>query len=404
MQKSILIGTFSFRKNKKRTALNGMIEPLLSYFLNRTKKIVLIDGSHPGSDTVHSYIEFYEKGKLLFEKKSFSSTALSILLSASNSNSTQVLFKIRDLFSVIEMYFITKTKFDLFIGLESIFTIGGLVLKKLGKVKTVVYYVSDYTPTRYPNKLLNSIYLYLDRFCCYHSDYIWDVSPAMMPARILAGLNPKKCAPLILVPNALFPKQIAFLPLDKKKKNTIVFAGTFGAENGPDLAIRSLSLALKQNKKLKLHMIGGGDQYEKNLKQLAKKLKVNNHVIFHGFINNAIEVSTITKRAMIGIAPYRALPNSARWYADATKIRLYYGAGLPVITTQVPPIGKDKEIKKGLLTANDNEETIAKKIVEIFQNDFLFKKLRGHAIQYAKKNTWENTYATALKKMNFKLE
>ena len=80
MHFNILIATFSLRINNKRTPINGMIEPMLSYFLPRKYNVDLIDGYHPGSSSVISIIESYKKGKLNRSFKSVTSLVLYLLL------------------------------------------------------------------------------------------------------------------------------------------------------------------------------------------------------------------------------------------------------------------------------------------------------------------------------------
>lgn len=399
MTHEILIATFSLRVKNKRSAINGMIEPLLSYFLPKTKTIHLIDGTHPGGSSVKTFYDIYEKGKFSKELVSFSSSILYPLLKIQNTNGTQVFFKIRDLLSTIELLFRLRKRYDFFIGLESIFTLGGIILKKIGFVKKVIYYVSDYTPNRYSNKLFNDLYLLLDRFCCYHSDFIWDVSPAMQPARIKVGLDAKKCASVILVPNALFPKQISYLPVKKIKPYSLVFAGTFGPENGLPIAIKAMKKIISKIPQVRLHILGGGQTPESELKKIAEEQGVEKNIIFHGFISDAIELSKLIKEFAIGLAPYMSFPDSTRWYADATKIRLYFGAGLPVITTHVPPFGKEVRKKNAGLIIKDNEKELANAVVKIFKNKTLYQTLRKNAIDFAKNNTWEKSYFTACEKM-----
>lgn len=397
----VCIATFSFYKNDRRTAINGMIEPLLSYFLPKAKAVDLIDGPHPGSNTVITRFEQYERGKTKIQY-SFISRIFAPLLSIQNQNGTQIYFKIRDFLSVLEITIRKRKRYDLFIGLESIFTLAGIILKKTGIVKIVVYYVSDYSPNRYPQKMLNNFYLWLDRFCCYHADFIWDVSPAMMPARIEEGLDEKKCKPFIIVPNALFPEQINFLPEGKLEKDSIVFAGTFGFENGTKLAIEAMSIVTTTIPTATLHFFGGDKQLEKELKEFTKKRGLQKNIIFHGFIQNAIELTKRINKYRIGLAPYIATPGSARWYADATKIRLYFGAGLPVITTQVPPLGKEIYDFGAGSVVDDSADTIAESIINLLSDKNKYKKMRQKAIAFAKNNIWKNTYDNALAKMQSK--
>lgn len=398
--KKVLFATFSLRLKNERTAINGMIEPMLSYFLPKAEVIDIIDGLHPGSDSVFSLFENYINNKLVKKHLSWISLLLYPVLKIPNDGSTQIFYKIRDFLSVFEIILKQRKKYDLFVGMESIYTLAGIILKRLGLVKTVVYYVSDYCVNRYPNKLLNKIYLALDRACCYHADYIWDVSPAMLPARIKAGLDKKRCKPVILVPNALFEKQISYLPPDRLQPFSLVYAGTLGEENGPDLAIEAMAEIIKKIPQVKLNILGGDKFNLERLKLLAEKYNVEKNIVFHGFISDAVKVSELTRQFMLGLAPYRAFPDSARWYADATKIRLYFGAGLPVITTHVPPLGKEVEEKNAGIIIKDNADELTEAVIKVLSNEKLYKKMRENAIAFAKHNTWENSYKEALLKMN----
>ena len=396
---NILFATFSPWENGKRSPTNGMIEPMLKYFVPGSNKFVLIDEPHPGSSRVIPVVEIYSKGKL--KKKITSSILVSWLypfLIAQNTMGTRISFKIRDFLSVFDFYLMDKSKYDLFIGLESINAIAGILLRKLKAVKKVVYYVSDFSPKRYKSGWFNKIYLWLDRIAASNADYIWDVSRAMMPARIKTGLKSKAAAPVIHVPNALYPEQINYLPIEKTEPFSLVFAGTLGPENGPDIAIESMKYVIKKYSEARLHIYGGGDGLNR-LDKLTERLKLKENVVFHGFFTDQIKLSDEIKRYRIGLAPYKAIPGSPRWWADATKIRLYLAAGLPVITTQVPPLGKELISENAGLVTKDNPKETAKAIEKLFKDQKLYRKLRANAIKKARNNTWENTYSSAISAM-----
>lgn len=401
---SVLFATFSIRGNGKRTATNGMIEPLSAFFVPKLKRFTLLEQPHPGSDTVIPLLEDYQNGKLNRKSHFFlSSLLLFPLLKLSNSNKTQVTFKIRDFFSVLEFFLKCRQKYDLFIGLESINALTGIILRNLGIVNKVAYYVSDYSTNRYKPTWFNNLYLALDQFAVTHSDFVWDVSKAMMPARIKVGLNPKKAAPLIHVPNALYPEQISYLPYSKIIPNSLVYVGTLGKINGPDIAIEALNLVLKTIPDAKLHIYGDGEPDISRLRNLTKKLKLNDKVIFHGFISDQVKLSKETKQYAIALAPYLAVPGSPRWWADATKIRLYMAGGLPTITTKVPPLGKEIEQDGAGIITKDTPEDTAKAILQLFKDRKLFNQMKKNAIKRARDNTWENTYLQAVEKMSVAL-
>lgn len=399
VSKSVLIATFSIWEKNKRTPINGMVEPMLSFFLPKTKVLDLIDGFHPGSSNVITRIESYKGKELLKIKTTFISILLYPLLKIQNKNATQIVFKIRDFLTVFEWIIRTRRKYDLFIGLESIYTSAGIFLKHLGFIKTVIYYVSDYSPNRYKSKWFNSLYLALDRFCAKNADFIWDVSTAIQKARVKAGLNEKESAPVVLVPNALFPKQIDPLPFSEIIPFSIVYAGTLTHGNGSDIAVLAMPEILNIFPKATLHIFGSNGSDQARIKLLIQKNKLEKQVIFHGFIKDVIDITRAINKYQIGVAPYLNIKVSHRKYGDATKLRLYAGAGLPIITTAVPPLGRGLYELGAAMIVKDDPKALAQAIIELFINKKKCIKIRNESINFAKNNLWEKTYSNAFSKM-----
>ncbi len=398
---SVLFVSFSKWSNGRRLPTNGSIEPLRDFLVPKIKKLVIIDQLHPGSEGVMPKIEEYKNHSKKFKsyRSSWYLHFLKPLLNFFNQSKTQPIFKVRDFLSVIDWSLRDKTKFDYCICLESINTIAAIILRKMGRVKKVVYYVSDYSPNRYKSNLFNKIYLWLDRFSATNADFIWDVSPAMQKARISAGLDSKKSAPVIHVPNGLYPDQIKANPADKIEPYSLVYMGTLTVDNGPDIAIKALGIVLRKFKDAKLHIIGGTKKDIIWLDKIAKKMKISNSVIFYGFIEDGVKMSEILRKCSVGLAPYRDIPGSIRHYADAGKIRAYCASGLAVVSSSVPPLGLEVEKKGGAVITGDNSRSFAKAIDKIFSDPKLFSSLRKNAANYAKDSTWENTFIKAFSKM-----
>lgn len=399
-QSTVLIATFSPWSKGKRLSTNGNVEPMLDFFVPKTRKTVLIDQPYPGSDILMPQIEIYQNGTKT--KTGSSSRILHVFypfLKRVNYDATHVSFKIRDFFSVFDYSFQDKTKFDYFIGLEAVNTLAGLFLRKIGKVKNVIYYVSDYSPVRYGKTFFNSLYVYLDRFCVRNADFTWDVSPAMQKARINAGLSPNKRYRVLHVPNALFPSQIGTIPVSKRILDSLVFMGTLDDINGIDLAIECLKDVMKKKPKVKLHIIGGGEHNLARLKKLVKKLGLEDSVIFYGFIPKLEDMAKIIRSCSIGIAPYRAFWRSERWFGDAGKIRNYLAAGLPVVTTHVPPLGKEIVEKGAGIMAKDTTQDFSRAILKLMTDSNFYAKLAKNAKKLSKNNVWENVYANVFKEM-----
>ncbi len=398
---TVLVATFSPWIAGKRLPTNGSVEPLINFFAPKVGKMVLIDQPYPGSDFLNPRIEVYQNNKMI--QLSSTSKWLYFLfypfLKLINRSGTHIVFKLRDFFSVVDWCLRKKDSFDYYIGLESANALAGIFMRKLGFVKKVIYYVSDYSPQRYSQKWFNNLYLWLDRFCAIHADFIWDVSTAMQPARIKAGLNPSKSAPVIYVPNALKPKQIRFNSYKNIKPFSLVYMGTLGKDNGSDVAIKAMSQLLKNYPKAVLHIIGGGEKDMPRLQKLVLSLRLEKKVKFYGYILDGNKMAEIIRSCYLALAPYRAFAGSPRYYGDAGKIRAYAAAGLPIITTNVPPLGKEVWEKGAALIVNDTPSDFAKAIIKVFADKKLYLQLRKNSISFAKNNTWENTFTNAFKMM-----
>ncbi len=398
----VLVATFSPWKNGKRLPINGNVEPLRDFFVPKVRRFTLIDQIYPGSDEIMPRIEVYERKKQYFYRSSWWLYLLYPFLRVVNTinpGETHISYKLRDFFSVVDWGLRETKPADLFIGLESINGLAGIVLRGLGKVKKVIYYVSDYSPRRYENRWFNAIYLWLDRFCSMHADYVWDVSVAMQPARISVGLDPKKSAPVLVVPNALYPKQIHQVSKNEVQPYSMVFMGTLGIMNGPDIAIEAVPFILKKYPTAMLYIVGGNVLDLERLSALVKRLKLGGNIQFYGFIDDREKISSIIRRFSVALAPYPHIPWSARLYGDATKIRAYLAAGLPVVTTSVPPLGKVAAVQGAAIIADDTPQAIAAAVIRIFSDTQLYAKMRTRAIAFAKDNTWENEFQKAIKQM-----
>ncbi len=140
-QSTVCIATFSPWIGGKRLPINGNVEPLLDFFVPQCKKVVLIDQIYPGSDFVMPRIEVYGQKRKTVHRSSWFLYVLYPFLAfvnTKNPGETHVSYKIRDFFSVIDWGMKDHTIYDLYIGFSPINSLAGIVVKKIGKIKTVV--------------------------------------------------------------------------------------------------------------------------------------------------------------------------------------------------------------------------------------------------------------------------
>lgn len=400
--KKVIFATFSMWHRGKRMPTNGNVEPFRDYLLSKkVNELILIDQPVPSSEIVMPVVEKYRSGKKIKENIYFSWYVKIFipLLKLFNKHGTRLVFKIRDFLSVIDLGFRNSYTFDLFVGIESINCLAGIILRKFGRVDKVVYYVLDFAPNRYSNGLLNKIYLFMDKLCAEKADFIWDVSREFQKIRLEYGINPKLQARVIHVPIGLFEYQIVKPDIGRKSNHSLVFVGTLGEENGPDLAIETVNLVIKKFPDTFLHIIGGGENNLKRLKTLAKRLDIQRNVKFYGYVESIREMVKIISKYDIGLAPYKKIPNSIRYYADSAKIRTYAGASLPVITTDVPPLGKELAGIGGAIISDDNPVDFSRNVIKIFSDKKKFNEMKKKVMIFSKNNTWNNEFDCAFDKM-----
>src|SRR3990167_8273553 len=83
--------------------------------------------------------------------------------------SQQLINLIKDIFLTC-FWALKFGKFGLCVGIGGINAVTCLFLKQIGLVKRVVFYVIDFVPKRFENKLLNQAYHFLDKLAVIHSD------------------------------------------------------------------------------------------------------------------------------------------------------------------------------------------------------------------------------------------
>lgn len=300
----------------------------------------------------------------------------------------------------ITIYFLLRNNsvYDVCFALDNLTLISVLIFRKIGRIKRLVYYSIDYTPERFPDRFLNSLYHFADRIACQHSDLNWAVSTHMIEAREKNNVPIKQCSPFIEVPIGFHRKKIRLQPLEKVDRYHLVFVGTLFEKQGLQLAIKTLPSILKKFPKIHLTIIGMG-KHEKNLKKLVRKHKLTKVITFKGFIEDHREVETLLTKAGIGLAPYKSESSSITYYADPGKIKLYLGCGLPVITTNVPAISKTLEKKDAGIVIDYKESEFYKAVEQLLANKENYASYRKAAIKLSLRYDVEKILRKAIKKI-----
>ena len=285
----------------------------------------------------------------------------------------------------------TNHMYDLYFGMNNLNAFAGIVLKKLGRVRKVVYYTIDLYPRRFGNKFINWIYHKLDDICVMYSDEIWNVSPFLVDYREQKGVSKNEAKKQFTVPIGIWFDEMKRVPKSRVKKEKIVYVGHLKAFYGVEMAIRALPLILKKVPTAYLEIIGGGEQMDE-LKALTRKLGVKEKVKFHGWKEKK-EAEGLVADGSVGLAPFNTDVDEKIKNADPAKIKDYMALGLPVVMTNASLNADTISNKRCGVIVDYSAESIANGVIKLLSNKKVWKEYRKNALEYIQRFDWNNIFS-----------
>lgn len=366
----------------------GVPHALRDYLINKKiKKLIFIGHSLIDQviDKKKSSIVVYERGNQVYKK-------------LITQNAHGILSYVSDFFLTIYWIMKQKEKYNLFIGIDSLNCICGLLLRKVGKVDRVIFYAMDFHPSRFNSHLLNFLYRQLEVICLKNSDEIWNVSPKIAEGRERFLHIFRKKYPQKVVNSGIWIKNVKLFPFEKIKKHQLLFLGHILKKQGLQMVLEAIPLIIKKIPDFKFIILGGGE-YENDLKSLADELKVLKYIDFKGWIRDRKVIDTTmgeSAAAIVVYVPDKEKIHNFSYYGDPIKIKEYLASGLPVILTDVPHNAREIERRKCGVVVNYKKEEIANAVIKILSNEQELKNYRNNALAYAKEFDWNVIFSKAL--------
>lgn len=308
-----------------------------------------------------------------------------------------VLNFLKDFFLTIFWGVKTDIVYDIAFGTNNLNTLSLLALKKLGRVKKVIFINIDYTPNRYDNPVLDALYHWFDRICCYSADVLWNSSSRTNEARVRDGVDPKKMAHTIVMPDGSYFNQKKRLSIAKINRKKLIFLGNMRPVMGVGLILEAFKEVLKSVPSAQLLLIGGGIELEK-YKIQATTLGLGKNTVFTGFLESHDEVDDLLCTGAIGLAPFVPDNSSYEFYSDVGKPKAYLAAGMPVIITRVPAIADEIERGKAGIVIDYSKKELTEAILSLLRDKKKYNMFRENAIRLSKKYIWSNILEDTYKK------
>lgn len=299
---------------------------------------------------------------------------------------------IKDFLYALLYGFLYSQKADLLVGGDNLLTLAANILKKLGLVRKTAYYMIDYTPERYSNKLLNSFYYMVDRLAAEGCDCVWPLSNRTIEGRFEHKRLSADKVTWKAVPYGNYASR--WLPRAGHKPKRLVYMGGILLSKGAELFVPIAQALIELGiKDFNFVILGGGRDLAAVQRSIQEK-GLERYFEVHGFIENFDTVIEHLLTCGVALAPYYPEDsNNFTYYADAGKLKVYLGCGLPVVTTDVPPFAKVIQDKKAGLTAEYSPQDFAHQIKAILLD---YKTFETAASELGMAYEWNTIFSKAL--------
>lgn len=348
-----------------------------------SKKILFI--SHPIlTHNPHSYTQKFLRGQFLSQRnkqRPIQGSVVGYLL---------------DMTYTITWVLSDRATYDVFVGVNALNCLVGLILRKFGIVKHVIFYSIDFTPTRFSQRLMNIIYHWIESVCIKHVDERWNVSPRIGQGRETLLHISENEYPQKIVPIGVWERDIT-QEAGQFNRYALVFLGHLLQKQGVQMILQSLPAIKEKIPEISLHIIGGGE-YEHTLKKITTNMRLSKYVKFYGWMSDQVTIRRIMSQCALAMATYDPSgenESNFSYYADPTKIKSYLSCGLPVIMTNISYNAQKLSKRKCAVLVDYSVESVAGTIIELLKNTSRLKLYRKNAIDEAKQFTWEKIFARA---------
>ena len=370
-------------------AFTGHAQELETFLKRHSHNLMFIGHPFSYAPQKKSTATMYEQGKLKVKAE------------ASQLKGPDALLYLKDF--LVTFYFLLKfkSKFHIYVGIDPLNALVGLLLKRLGFAKTVIFYVIDYVPIRFKNTILNSIYHSIDKICVYNADYTWNLTSRMAEGREKRGIKKEKTNQIIVPTGTHFEKtkQLSFKQVER---TNIVFISHLREGQGIELILEALPEVVEKIPSIKLTVIGTGP-LEKHFKEEVQRRNLDGNVVFSGYVESHDEIERIISNCGVGLAPYVPDPNSFTWYADPGKPKVYLGCGIPVIVTKVPEVAFEISERRAGIAISYSAHELSDAIITLMNDDKLYELCKANAVRFASELDWNMIFAEAFSNCESKI-
>jgi len=265
-----------------------------------------------------------------------------------------------------------KVKLQVIHAWHPVAGLAAVLAGKLTKTKVFLDWTDFYSDiVRHESPLLMPVAQFIEHIIIKNCEKIFTVSNEMKKALIEIGALKDK---VYVIPDGVDPRMFN-LKIDgsmvRRKHGlsdspTIVFHGDVKPIDGVDALIKAFVLILRQMPNAKLLIVGGGRKYFREVVRLAKKLGVDQSVIFTGWVPHE-KVPEYIAVADVCVIPLRSTLETNCYLSF--KLFEYWAMGKPVVVSRVSAISKIvRDGVNGVIVEPGNVEGLAEALLAVLND------------------------------------
>lgn len=290
---------------------------------------------------------------------------------------------------------------DAWLGFNGLAAARGLAARALGRASSVTYWCVDFVPERFGPGRITAAYDAVDRLCCSRADLRVELSDAAREGRDRRhAAAAASFAPVQIVPMGAWLDRVPTIAQDAIAAPRVVYMGHLVERQGVVTLIEALALLARRGTPVAAEIVGRGE-LEGRLRAEAARAGLGESVRFHGFVPDHRDLERILATGSIAVAPYATAGDSFTRFADPGKLKAYLAAGLPILTTSVPPNGAELAAEGGAEIVDDDPRSLADAIERLLSAPEVWAARRERALAMARRYDWPSVLAPALRRLGF---
>lgn len=284
---------------------------------------------------------------------------------------------------------------DAWFGFNPLACARGLAARTRRRAGFVGLWSVDFVPDRFgTGTLVTRLYDRLDRVCCLRADARVELSAAARDARNRRHALPPERSGAHIVPMGAWVERAPPAGAAAFRRRRVVFLGHLVDRQG----VATLLDALARVDGVDATIVGTGP-LEPALRARADALGLLARVDFRGFVERHEEVERLLAASAVAVAPYVREGASFTRFADPGKLKAYLAAGLPIVTTDVPPNAAELAREAGAEIVADDPDAIAGGIRRALASEQEWQARSAAARSYATRFDWNTLLGELLQSL-----